>query len=69
MHTRSAKDKITGKFTVTVWDFDGNVYFTGEFDDMAEADRVAAEKEREVTLDPATANMTIEEILAELEAD
>lgn len=74
MHTRSAKDKITGKFTVTVWDFDGNVYFKGEFDNVAEADRAAEEAERRMTMDRMTGGltpeieaMTIEEILAELE--
>lgn len=73
MHTRSAKSKITGKFTVVVTDWNGAECFRGEFDDMHEADRAAEREERAMTLRmqmPAIADveMTDDELLAELEA-
>lgn len=49
MHTRSAKNKITGKFTVVVTDWNGTECFRGEFDDMNEADRAAESEERAMT--------------------
>lgn len=71
MHTRSAKNKITGKFTVVVTDWNGVECFRGEFDDMHEADRAAEREERAMTLRmqmPAIADvdMTDDELLAEL---
>lgn len=70
MHTRSAKDKITGKFTVTVTDWNGDLCFVGEFDDVREADRAAAREERLMTLrmqNPVeSVEMTDDELLAEL---
>lgn len=50
MHTRSAKNKETGKFTVVVTDWNGVECFRGEFDDMFEADAVAYREERAMTL-------------------
>lgn len=50
MHTRSAKNKITGKFTVTVTDWNGAECFRGEFADMIAADLAAAREERAMTL-------------------
>lgn len=50
MHTRSAKHKITGKFTVVVTDWNGVECFRGEFDSMHEADAAAAREERVMTL-------------------
>jgi hypothetical protein len=71
MHTRSAKNKVTGKFTVTVTDWNGVECFRGEFDDMHEADMVAAREERMMTLRmqmpaPTGCGMTDAELLAEL---
>lgn len=50
MHTRSARNKITGKFTVTVIDWNGIECFRGEFDNMADADRAATHEERAMTI-------------------
>lgn len=50
MHTRSAKNKATGKFTVTVTDWSGVECFRGEFADMNEADQAAQREERAMTL-------------------
>ncbi|KRQ11896.1 hypothetical protein AOQ73_05675 [Bradyrhizobium pachyrhizi] len=50
MHTRSAKNKETGKFTVTVWDWNGVECFRGEFSDVIEADLAAQREERVMTL-------------------
>jgi hypothetical protein len=72
MHTRSAKSKITGKFTVTVIDWNGVECFHGEFDDMREADQAATREERAMMLRmqmPAVeCDMTDDELLAELAA-
>ena len=50
MHIRNSKSKITGKFTVTVWDWNGAECFRGEFDSHHEADRAAEREERAMTL-------------------
>ena len=50
MHTRSAKSKDTGLFTVTVWDWKGAEYFRGEFADLAQAELAAATHERQMTM-------------------
>jgi hypothetical protein len=50
MHTRSTKSKITGKFTVTVIDWNGVECFRGEFADVIDAERAAAREERAMTL-------------------
>jgi hypothetical protein len=66
MHTRSAKNKVTGKFTVTVWDWNGAECFRGDFDDMHEADRAAEREERAMTLRmqmPADAATPLDDIL------
>ena len=64
MHTRS-KNKITGKFIATVWDWNGAECVRGEFDTHTEADRAAEREERAMTLrmlspEPA---LTIDEIM------
>ena len=66
MHTRSAKNKDTGKFTVTVFDWHGAVSFRGEFSDLHEADRAAEREERAMTLRmqmPEHAPKSIDDIL------
>jgi ABC-type microcin C transport system duplicated ATPase subunit YejF len=72
MNIRSAKSKTTGKFTVTVWDWTGAVFYSGEFDDIQEADASAVREERAMTMQmvyPSNGpEMTIDEIMAELEA-
>lgn len=50
MHTRSAKNKITGKFTVTVIDWNGVECFRGEFANMIDAERAAQREERAMTM-------------------
>lgn len=50
MHTRSAKSKETGLFTVIVWDWNGRQVFQGDFATIQEADAAAAAQERAVTL-------------------
>jgi hypothetical protein len=78
MHTRSAKSKEAGKFTVTVWDWNGTEFFRGNFADLAEADEAAAIQERRMTvkmqsgevapLTMAELLMSDDELLAELTA-
>jgi hypothetical protein len=64
MHTRSAKSKITGKFTVTVSDWTGVECFRGEFDNLADADRAAAHEERAMTIRMQTpAPQSLDDIL------
>lgn len=66
MHIRSAKNKITGKFTVTVFDWNGAECFRGEFDNVNDADRAAEREERCMTLRmqmPADAPKSIDDIL------
>ena len=66
MHIRSAQNKVTGKFTVTVWDWNGAECFRGEFADMNEADRTAEREERAMILRmqmPADAPKSIDDIL------
>jgi len=73
MHTRSAKNKITGKFTVTVTDWNGVECFRGEFDSLNDADRAAEYEERAMMLRMQmpladTGEMSDDELLAELAA-
>lgn len=49
MWTRSAANKITGKVTVTCTDFHGDVFFTGEFDNVQDADCAGESAERRMT--------------------
>ena len=67
MHTRSAKSKETGLFTVTVWDWKGAEYFRGEFVALADAEAVAAAKERHVTrgATAADAPLTLDDLLTD----
>lgn len=65
MHTRSSKNKITGKFTVTVWDWNGTECFRGDFDSHIEADMAAQREERAMMIrmqNPAPA-LTMDEIM------
>lgn len=50
MHTRSAKNKTTGLFTVTVIDWNGVECFRGEFADVIDAERTAQREERAMML-------------------
>jgi hypothetical protein len=65
MHTRSAKSKITGKFTVAVIDWNGIECFRGEFDTLVEADQAAAMQERSMTarMQAPQQALTIDEIM------
>lgn len=75
MHIRSAKDKKTGVFTVTVWAWNGAEFFKGCFFDLAEAEAAAHTQERHMTiamqsgapaLTMAEILMSDDELLAEL---
>lgn len=63
MHTRSAKSKVTGKFTVVVIDWNGAEYFRGEFDTLQAADEAAAYQERAMTYQMQAPGETLDEIL------
>lgn len=66
MHVRSAKSKETGKFTVTVWDYNGVEFFNGEFRDVSEANEAAANQERRMIVamqSPSQTPLTMAEIL------
>lgn len=65
MHTRSAKNKVTGKFTVTVWDWDGTECFRGEFDDMRTADQAAEREERAMTLHMQMPPLSLEDEMSD----
>lgn len=75
MWTRSAK-RQGEKVKVECWDFDGNVFYTGEFDTVAEADQAGQDAERRMTmammakdaptLDDIFSEMSVDEIAAEL---
>ena len=75
MHTRSAKNKITGKFMVTVTDWNGVECYQGHFDTMHDADQAAEREERSVTVRMQSGDnvlnldeilMSDDELLAEL---
>jgi len=65
MHTRSAKNKVTGKFTVTVFDWNGVECYRGDFDTMQDADRAAQQEERAMTtrMQAPAASLSLNEIL------
>jgi len=70
MWTRSAKDKVTGLMTVTVWDYDGAVFFEGQFADFYEAEEAGKVHERLVTNGAKACDlMTLDDILAEMDDD
>ena len=50
MHTRSARNKDTGLFTVECHDWNGNLFFTGQYADMREADEAGSDAERRMTI-------------------
>lgn len=68
MHTRSARNKETGLFTVVCHDWNGNVFFEGQFADMHEADEAGSDAERRMTISmqqgPAA---SLDEVLEELD--
>ncbi|QIG75321.1 hypothetical protein EVC29_092 [Rhizobium phage RHph_Y52] len=76
MWSRSAKNRETGKFTVMCTDWNGDLFFTGEFDNMVDADRAGEDAERRMTfqmqnpaaraLDEIFADMSDDELLSEL---
>lgn len=49
MHTRSARNKVDGTFSVRVFDWNGALFSDGTFINMREADQFAAEQERKVS--------------------
>lgn len=51
MWTRSAKDKITGKMTVVCIDWNGNLFFQGEFDNLSDAEKAGQDAERRITFE------------------
>lgn len=51
MWTRSAKDKITGKMTVVRIDWNGNLFFQGEFDNLSDAEKAGQDAERRITFE------------------
>ncbi len=63
MHTRSAKHKTTGKFTVAVTDWNGIECFRGDFDTMQEADAAAVREERAMTLRMQAPGGALDDIL------
>lgn len=50
MWHRSAKNPITGKFTVECIDWNGAEFFKGEFSSVADADRAGEDAERRMTM-------------------
>jgi len=70
MWTRSVKDKVTGLMTVTVWDYDGKIFFEGTFDDLGLAEAAGRDNERLVMQGASVANMmTLDQILLEMSDD
>lgn len=68
MHTRSARNRETGLFTVVCHDWNGNVFFEGQFADMQEADDAGADAERRMTVSMQRgAEMTVDELFEELD--
>jgi hypothetical protein len=66
VHIRSAKNKETGVFTVTVWDWNGAEFFKGCFFDLAEAEAAAQTQERRMTIamqSPSQSPLTMAELL------
>lgn len=74
MWIRSAADKTTGMVKVTCWNYTGEVFYTAEFDNVAEAETAGADAERRMIIwemsgrpVPTTLDeMTDDELLAEL---
>lgn len=62
MWTRSAASKITGKFAVTCTDWNGETFFTGEFDNAADADKAGESAERRMTLAMTNPVTTLDEM-------
>jgi hypothetical protein len=71
MWTRSAKDKVTGLMTVVVTDYDGNVFFEGQFDNLVDAEAAGVRNERLVTNGAKASDIvpTLEDIFSEIDDD
>jgi len=70
MWTRSAKDKVTGLMTVVCTDWDGNVFFEGQFADFFAAEEAGKNAERQMTMAMQAkkdGTPTLAEILAEMD--
>lgn len=68
--SRSAR-KSDGTFDVEVRDYNNNIYFTGKFNTLVEAEKKAQEQERLMMLDMRYGkleddNMSIDDIIKEL---
>lgn len=75
MWTRSAANKITGKIAVQCVDWNGAVFFSGEFNGLAEANAAGEDAERRMTIamsapkmDAIVSDMSDDDLLAELAA-
>lgn len=71
MWSRSAKSKETGKFAVECIDWNGNLFFSGEFDSAHDADRAGKDAERRMTMKMMTPvdAPTMDDVFAEMDAD
>jgi len=71
MWTRSAKDKVTGLMTVVVTDYDGNVFFEGQFDNLVDAEAAGVRNERLVANGAKATDVvpTMEDIFSEIDDD
>lgn len=71
MWTRSAANKKTGLMTVTCIDWNGNEFFSGEFDNLQDANAAGEDAERRMTNamnagEPVECDLSTDELLAEL---
>lgn len=67
--TRSAKNE-NGKFIVECHDWNGNLFYSGEFDNVQEADRAGEKAERRMTFEMQNGPMpTLEEIFEDMDDD
>ena len=75
MWTRSAANKANGKITVTCTDWNGQLFFSGEFASLAAANEAGQDAERRMTIamnapksGTIISAMTDDELLTELAA-
>lgn len=75
MWTRTSKKTEAEKITVTCYDWNGALFFQGQFDNVTEANAAGEDAERRMTLQMQAAeqstgtefaNLTDDELLAEL---
>ncbi len=71
MWVRSAKNKETGLMTVTCTDWNGSVFFSGEFDNLQDAETAGQNAERRMTIKMTSVApaQTLDEVLAEIDDD